>query len=122
MKKVFLMLVMLFTMSVCSFAEDNNATETQRIERYDIKVNTKKLADYLELTSDQFEAVECIADQFSKDMMFAAIECESGNCKTVTKNVLDKNIKDMSYVLNKEQYHKYLKVLNATITNRKIEY
>ena len=39
MKKVFLMMVMLFTMSVYSFAEDNNAAEIERIERYDIKVN-----------------------------------------------------------------------------------
>ena len=122
MKKVFLMLVMLFTMSVYSFAEDNNATEIERIERYDIKINTKKLADYLELSTDQLTVVESITEQFSKDMMFAAIECHTGNCKTVTKNVLDKNIKDMSYVLTKEQYHKYLSVLNATITNRKIEY
>ena len=45
MKKYFLMLVMLFTMSVYSFAEDNNATKIERIERYNVKVNNKKLAD-----------------------------------------------------------------------------
>ena len=45
MKKYLIMLVMLFTMSVNMFAEDNNATEIERIERYNVKVNTIKLAD-----------------------------------------------------------------------------
>ena len=118
MKKYFLMMVMLFTMSVYSFAEDNNANEIERIERYNIKVNTKKLANYLQLTTDQFDAVEAITDEFSNDMMFAAVECNDKNRLTVTQNAINKNIKYMSYVLNKKQYQKYLKVLNVTISNR----
>ena len=118
MKKVILMLVMMFTMSVYSFAEENNATEIERIEKYDIKVNTKKLANYLELSNDQYEAVDAVINEFSSDMMFAALE----HNKAITKNALDKNTKYMSYILNKEQYGKYLKVLNATINNRKIDY
>ena len=120
MKKVFLMMVMLFTMSVYSFAEDNNAAEIERIERYDIKVNARKLASYLELTSDQMESVETIVNEFSNDMMFAAVECDNSNRNAVTKNAIDKNIKFMSFILNREQYHKYLVVLNATLNNRKI--
>ena len=120
MKKYFLMLVMLFTMSVYSFAEDNNATEIERIERYNIKVNAKKLADYLQLTTDQLDAVENVTDVFSSDMMFAAVECNNSNRGAVTKNAIDKNIRFMSYILNKEQYRKYLTVLNATLNNRGI--
>ena len=118
MKKVFLMLVMMFTMSVYSFAEDNNATEIERVDKYDIKVNTKRLAQYLQLSTDQYEAVDAVINEFSSDMMFAALE----HNKAITKNALDKNTKYMSYILNKEQYGKYLKVLNATINNRKIDY
>lgn len=120
MKKVFLMMVMLFTMSVYSFAEDNNAAEIERIERYDIKVNNRKLANYLQLTEDQMESVETIVNEFSNDMMFAAVECDNSNRNAVTKNAIDKNIKFMSFILNREQYHKYLVVLNATLNNRKI--
>ena len=120
MKKYFLMLVMLFTMSVYSFAEDNNATEIERIERYNVKVNTKKLADYLQLSSDQFEAVESVTDEFSNDLMFAAIQDGDATRNAVTKNLIDKNVKYMSYILNKNQMHKYLLVLNATINNRNI--
>ena len=121
MKKYFLMMVMLFTMSVYSFAEDNNATEIERIERYDIKVNTKRLGEYLQLSTDQYDAVETVVDEFSNDMMFAAVECGNTTRGKVAKNAVDKNVKHMSYILNKDQYHKYLMILNATIRNRKID-
>lgn len=121
MKKYFLMLVMLFTMSVYSFAEDNNASEIKRVEKYNIKINTKKLADCLQLSTDQLDAVEVVADELSNDMIFAAVECNNNNRTAVTKNAVNKNIKHMSYILNKEQYRKYLILLNATINNRGIE-
>ena len=120
MKKYFFMLVMLFTMSVYSFAEDNSATEVERIERYDVKVNTNKLADYLQLTSDQFDAVETVTDELSNDLMFAAVQNGEATRNAVTKNLIEKNVKHMSYILNKSQMHKYLMVLNATINNRNI--
>ena len=120
MKKYLIMLVMLFTMSVYSFAEDNNATEIERIERYNVKVNTKKLADYLELSSDQLDAVETITDEFSNDLMFAAVQNSDSTRNTITKNLIEKNVKYMSYILNKNQMRKYLVVLNATMNNREI--
>jgi len=120
MKKVFLMLVMMFTMSVYSFAEDNNATEIERVEKYDIKVNTKRLAQFLDLSADQYEAVDAVINEFSSDMMFAGVECNETSRKAVTKNALNKNIKYMAYILNAEQYSKYLRVLNVTINNRGI--
>jgi hypothetical protein len=120
MKKYFIMLVMLFTMSANLFAEDNNATEIERIERYDVKVNTKKLANYLQLSSDQFDAVETVTNEFTTDLMFAAVQDGEATRNAVTKNLIDKNVKYMSYILNKSQMHKYLMVLNATISNRNI--
>lgn len=120
MKKCFLMLVMMFTMSVYSFAEDNNASEAQKIENFDVKINTKKLGQYLELSKDQVESVEAIENEFSSDLMFAAVECNDNNRIIVTQNAINKNIKNMSYVLNREQYIKYLKVLNATVHNRRL--
>ena len=121
MKKVFLMMVMLFTLSVSMFAEDNNATEIERIEKYDIKVNTKKLGDYLHLSSVQYDAVETAANELSSDLMFAAVECSNTGRAKVTRNAVDKNVKYMSYVLTPEQMRKYLLVLNATMNNRNID-
>ena len=121
MKKVILMLVMLFTVSFGAFAEDNNVSNVERIERYNIRVNTKKLGECLQLTTDQYDAVEAVINELSSDLMFAAVECNSVNRGMVTKNAIDKNARYMSYILNKEQYHKYLTLLNATIRNRKID-
>jgi len=122
MKKVILMLVMLFTVSFGAFAEDNSMSDVERVERYNIQVNTKKLGDCLQLTTDQYGAVEAVINELSSDLMFAAVECNNVNRGMVTKNAIDKNAKYMSYILNKEQYHKYLILLNATIRNRKIDF
>lgn len=120
MKKVLFMLVMMFTMSVNMFAEDNNTTEIERVKKYDVKVNTTRLADYLGLSRDQFDAVENVTDEFSNDLMFAAVECNDNNRMAVTKNAIEKNVKNMRYVLTEEQMKKYLTVLNATMNNRGI--
>ena len=120
MKKYFIMLVMLFTMSVTIFAEDNNATEIERIERYSVKVNANKLSKYLDLSSDQMDAVENVTDEFSNDLMFAAVQDSESSRSMITKNLIEKNVKYMSYILNKNQMRKYLTVLNATMNNRGI--
>lgn len=122
MKKVFLMLVMMFTMSVYSFAEDNNATEVNNIERYDLKVNLRKLGSFLKLDKDQIDGVASVEYEFQNDLMFAAVECTNANRKVVTKNAISKHIEHMNYILNKEQMRKYLMVLNVTIKNREIDY
>ena len=120
MKKVILMLVMLFTMSMYSFAEDANANEVNVIEQYDLKVNLRKLGSFLQLSSDQMDGMESVETEFKNDLMFAALECTRDNRNAVTKNAIDKHLKHVHYVLNKEQYRKYLIVLNATIKNRGI--
>jgi hypothetical protein len=73
------------------------------------------------LTTDQIDAVETVSDELSKDMMFAATECNDKNRNAVTKNVVEKNIKHMSYILNGDQYRKYLTLLNVTLNNRNIK-
>ena len=119
MKKVIMMLVMMFTMSIASFAEDNNTAE---IAKYTLNVNVDKLANYLELTTDQVDAVETVVNELSRDLMFAAVECNNTNRVNVTKNAVIKNAKYMSYILNEKQYRKYLTVLNVTLVNRGLNY
>lgn len=112
------MLVMLFTISVYSFAENNNITEVERLAKYDLKIDNRRLAVYLDLNEDQMDAVEAVSTEFINDMKFVAVECNENNRKRVTDNVINKNIKHMRYILNNEQMHKYLKVLNVTMVNR----
>jgi hypothetical protein len=74
MKKYFLMLVMMFTMSINVFAEDANAEEVNLIERYDLNVNLRKLGTFLQLSSDQMDGMESVETEFKNDLMFAALE------------------------------------------------
>lgn len=118
MKKYFIMLVMLFTMNVVMFAEDNNVNEVESVEKYDFNVNTRKLASFLELSEDQMDAVEQVVNELSNDMHFAFYENGSDARKKVVANAVNKNAKYMSYILNNKQYHKYLLVFNVTLRNK----
>ena len=120
MKKVILMLVMLFTVGIYSYGEDTNSNEVNNVESYNVNVNMKSLGSYLELSSDQMEGMESVEVELHNDLMFAAVESTSENRNLVTKNAIDKHIKHVHYILNDEQYNKYLRVLNATLTNRGI--
>ena len=100
MKKYFLMLVMLFTMSVYSFAEDNNATEIERIERYNVKVNTKKLANYLQLSTDQMDAVETVTIALQSDGRYTAT---TGNYLVGTYYIKETSAPS-DYTLNENNY------------------
>lgn len=118
MKRVFFMLVMLFTIGSYTFAENNNTTEVANVAKYDLKIDNRRLAVYLDLTADQMDAVAAVTNEFSNELKFAAVECNENNRKQVTDNVINKNIKHMRYILNNEQMRKYLMVLNVTMVNR----
>ncbi|MCD8202477.1 MAG: hypothetical protein LUD48_02400, partial [Prevotella sp.] len=84
---------------------------------YNMSVNYTKLADYLELTAEQLEDVKDIHNEFCADMMNATEETGESR-KFMVKNAVYKDLTYMRYVLDNDQYHKYLKVLNATFNNR----
>jgi hypothetical protein len=51
-------------------------------------------------------------------MMFAYYGCNETSRDNFIKNAVDKNVKEMSYILNEKQYKKYLTLLNMTLKNR----
>ena len=116
MKKIVLMVVAMLSMTV-SYAENENANNVKGVEAYDMNVNMRKLAVTLGMTFDQMEAVEDIHRTFCAEMMFAAHANKDEREKLVDKAV-KKDVRYMSYVLDKEQYRKYLILLNATLRNR----
>lgn len=120
MKKYFVMLVMLFTMSVYSYAEDTNTNEVNNVEKYDINVDIKKLGSFLQLTSDQEDGMKTVEVELHNDLLVASVETNDESRAKITKNAIEKHIKHAHYVLNDEQYHKYLRVLNVTLVNRGI--
>ena len=111
--------MMAMLMMTTAFAEDENTAEVSNLEAYDMNINMNKLSDALNLTEDQKEAVENIHYVFNTEMMYAA---KYGSCDrdAIVKRAIDTDIKRMGYVLNYDQMHKYMKILNATIRNRGI--
>lgn len=119
MKKIVLTLVALMSMTM-TFAESaskNIATVNNNKSVYNMTVNMKKLAKALELTDEQAEGVAEIHKTFSAEMMSAAEYGKEERTKLVEK-AINKDLAYMNAVLNKDQYHKYLTLLNVTLVNR----
>jgi len=118
MKKVILILMMVFGLNICTFAEDNDVNNVNDIERYDFKVNYRRLATTLEMSLDQMEMSETVLNELASDMLFAS-SMESDESKNkIVSNAVKKNIRYMGYILNKEQYKKYITLLNLTLQNK----
>ena len=113
MKKIVLTMVALMSMTM-TFAENEGMNAT---EACDMTVNMKKLSQALGLTMDQVESVAEVHKTFSSEMMFAAQYGKDERTKMVEKAV-NKDLAYMNYILNKDQYRKYVMLLNMTLINR----
>lgn len=116
MKKIVLMVVAMLSMTM-SYAENENANNTQSVEAYDMSVNIRKLAVTLGMTVDQMEAVEEIHRTFCAEMMFAA-HANKDEREELVEKAVKKDTRFMSYILDRDQYRKYLILLNTTLRNR----
>ena len=119
MKKVFLTVALLLATCLTAMAEDNNSNEFNRVKAYDVNVNINSLARYLDLSKDQMESVENIHTVFFETLRYASVMDDESR-KSLVDNAINYDLKNMRYILNDEQYKKYVKVLNVTINNRKI--
>ena len=121
MKKCILMLVAMLTISLHVFASDAKTTEIERVERYDLNVDLRRLGTFLNLSENQIDGMRTVETELHNDLMLAAFEDDAEVRKNAAKNAIDKHVKHVHFVLkNKEQYRKYLLVLNATIRNREL--
>ena len=100
-----------------AFAEGENAASLENMEAYDLNINMNKLSKALDLADDQKEAVAEIHHTFASELKFAA-EYGKNDRKTYVNRAIENDVKWMRYVLNDEQMHTYLKLLNSTIINR----
>ena len=115
-----MMLVMLFTMNVYSFAYNNEATKINNVEKYDLKINHKKLACVLDLNEDQMESMDWILSDFENNMLYLASIDDDESRNKILLNVINNNVKYMNFILNEKQYKKYIVLLNTTLNNRNI--
>ena len=116
MKKIVLTIVALMSMTM-TFAENESAANLNTTEAYNMTVNIRQLARALNLSNDQVESVAEVHKTFSAEMMFAAQYGKDERAKMMDK-AINKDLAYMNYILNKDQYRKYLRLLNVTLVSR----
>lgn len=117
MKKIILFMAFLFTMNASAIAENE---AINNVEAYSINTNINSLVRFLNLSADQVESFESVQKVFEENLKYASYM--SGDArKHMVNSSIDFDVRNMSYILNKEQYRKYITVLNVTLNNRNIE-
>ena len=119
---MFLTIVAMLSMTMTFAETEKVANETvanaDAVEIYDMSVNMRKLSVALGLTIDQIEAVKTVHNTFNAEMQFAAHYTNKEERDARVKEAVEKDARWMKYILNNDQYHKYLVLLNATLNNR----
>lgn len=113
MKRIVLAITIALFIGNYSFAIGN-----QPVPKWNSNINVNKLSSYLKLESSQTEEVNNITAYFSEQMTQATRSKKNQNKKLA--NAVYGNLKLMKQTLTKEQYTKYLKLLNVTLQNKGI--
>ncbi len=119
MKRLFMVMVAMFSMTM-TFAENENAANVNNAEAYNMTVNMKKLGQALNLSKDQVESFAEIHKTFSAEMMFAA-QANGEERTAMVDKAIKKDLAYMDYILNHDQYRRYVMLLNITLVNRGIK-
>ena len=117
MKKVILILVTIFVTATTTFAETKKEAKTDNIAAYNIDININALCAALQLNEDQKETVADFHNTFCTEMLVAG-NAEKAERKALMDNAVKNAANNMSYILTKEQYDKYVTILNNTLSNR----
>ena len=117
MKKIVLTMVALMSMTM-TFAENETAANLNKAEAYNLKtVNMTKHCQALNLSKDQVESFTEISNTFSSELLFAA-QMNDEERQLMIKKAIKKDLAWMDYILNEDQYRKYVMLLNITLHNR----
>ena len=100
-----------------AFAEGEKTAEVSNLEAYEMNINMNKLSKALGLYDDQKEAVEEIHHTFAAELKFATVYGKKDR-DTMMKRAISNDVKWMRYILDKDQMHTYLLLLNTTLRNR----
>ena len=120
MKKLILSVALLLATGLTAYAEDTNSNNVNMVEAYDIDININSLVRFLELSVDQVESVKNIQEVFTESLRCAAVMNDNSREKMV-KNAINYDLSNLKYILTDDQYKKYVRVLNVTLTNRGIK-
>lgn len=116
MKKMVLTIVAMLSMTM-AFGETRSTNSYDAA--YTINVNNNALARSLSLTEEQEYAVNMITSRFEYDMKRAG-KANEADRQVKLRKAVKRNLSHLSQVLDRNQYRKYVAILNATFVNRGI--
>ena len=100
------MAMVMMAMSTYAQSNDNN-----------VKLSFGRLANYLELTTAQYEPVKLAMAQFNSSMdAYYQVKDASKGAETWEK-IQARHKANMKKVLNEKQYDKYVKIFDSTVKN-----
>lgn len=111
MKKMGLAVLAVLFISATSFAANLQPTTA----KWNGNINVNKLGKYLELNNSQKEDVANISDYLNNQIKQA--ENFNKDQKEMYRNAIYGNLKLMKKTLTKEQYKKYIRLVNLTLQN-----
>jgi len=100
------------------FAKTENTNSVNNNDKYELNIDMRRLAEKLDLTYEQMEAVQTIHDNLNEDMAEAATAHRFERMAIMDK-AIRKDVHNMRNVLNDKQYRTYLTLLGATINNNR---
>jgi len=103
---------------VASLIESNNQkfkNFNDSIMMYD-NMNFTPIYRFLQLKDDQYEEFYHIHKDITNSLDYLKKKKENG--VKVFNHHIKVDLRNSSYILNKDQYYKYLRVLNVTLVNR----
>lgn len=110
MKKLFILVAAIVTLSATASAQDYSF-----LAKLDNETTLNGLSRYLQTSYEQDNYLQQIFEMSSAKYARAAKNGEISD--EAARKVLAFNLSNTKYVLNAEQYQKYLKVLNVTALN-----
>lgn len=85
---------------------------------FNLDIRPNVVRTYLGADKDQCNSLEFIFDELKRDMEFASTMDSERSQNMVTASALKKNLQLIGTVLDREQYRKYLRILNMTLINK----
>lgn len=115
MKKIILMAVAILSMGT-AFAGNGEAKAIREMAS-NVTANYGRLAQVLNLTTEQYEVVGIIQENFRDDMRSASFASSEKRQERFEK-ALRRDLNCMHSVLTQKQYRTYLTLLNLTLVNK----
>lgn len=111
------MLVAMLVTVTATFAKTKKDANTDNTAAYNMSINISALCTALQLNRDQKETVADFHNTFCMEMLVAC-NAEKSERQALINHAVERAASNMSYILTKEQYDKYLTILNNTLENR----